>query len=75
MSTYIESILTAPDRNAPALQFCHYGAHGHGDRDGVKVGGVWRYGENGNFRGSCSLSFYLDPVETSTEPHGSHAHT
>ena len=68
-------LLTAPDGNAPALQFGDDGAHGHGDRDGVKVAGVWRHGEDGNFRGRRPFPFHLDPVETSAEPHGSHDHT
>lgn len=64
--------LTAPDRDAPALQFGDDGAHRHGDRDGIEVGGVWCHGEDGNFRRGRPLPFHLDPVKPSAKPHGSH---
>lgn len=67
--------LTAPDGNAPALQFADYGAHGQGHRDGVEVGGVRRHGEDGNFGGRRPLAFHFDPMEPSAEPHGPHDHT
>lgn len=69
------ALLTPPDRNAPALQFRDDGAHGHGDRDGIEVGGMWRHSDDGNFRGRSSFPFHLDPVETSTKPHSSHDHS
>ncbi len=68
-------LLTAPDRNAPALQFGDYGAHGHGDWDGIKVGGVRCHREDGSVRGRRPFPFHLDPMETSAKPHGSHDHS
>lgn len=66
--------LTAPHRDAPALQLAHDGAHGPGDWDGVKVGGVRRHGQDGRLRRRDALPLHADPVESSAEPHGAHDH-
>ncbi len=68
-------LLTAPDRNAPVLQLADYGAHGHSAGNGIEERRVWGHGEDGNFRARRPLPFHLDPVKTSTEPHGSQEHS
>ena len=70
-----ERSLTAPHRDAHALQLRDDGAHRHGNRDGIEVGRVGGHGEDGHLGRGGGRPFDPDPVEASAEPQGSHEDT
>lgn len=64
--------LTSPYWDVSALGLHHDGGHGHGDRDGIEVGGVWCQGEDGCLGGQGLPPLHGHPVEAADEPHGPH---
>lgn len=64
--------LTSPDWDVSALRLHHNGGHGHGDRDGVKVGGMWSQREDGSLRRQGLPPLHGHTVESARKPHGAH---
>lgn len=64
--------LTSPYRDVSALGLHHDGGHGHGNGDGIEVGGVWCQGEDGCLGGQGLPPLHNHLVEAADEPHGPH---
>lgn len=64
--------LTSPDWDVSAFRLHYNGGHGHGDRDGIEVGGMWCQCEDSSLSRQGLPSLHSHSVEAASKPHGTH---